>query len=118
MPDATFTTLHEHRLKRRKGARPTLKLVVRRGTMGLGRNIALDILNLTEDGIGFRANEELGRGEEIEVTLTKPGQNRTLKIIADVCWCGEVPSDGLSEVFVVGAKLRKRIAYADLTTFC
>lgn len=119
MLDAPFTTLHDHRLKRRKGARPSLKLTVRRGVMGLGPDISLGITNLTEDGIGFRCRDELARGEEVEIILTKPGQNRTLKMIADICWCSELTAVGNADpTYMVGARLRKRIAYADLTTFC
>ncbi len=109
----------DHRLKRRKLARPSVKLSVRKGTMGLGKDIALEVINLTEDGIGFRAAAELLVGDEVEVTLTKPGQNRSLKFIADIRWSSEQLSEEDEwPTYVVGAKLRSRISYVDLTMLC
>jgi hypothetical protein len=119
MNDSAPTTTQDHRLKRRKTARSTLRLQARRGTMGLGKNLALEVIDINEDGIGFHASEELKQGEDLELILTKPGVNRILKMVGEVRWCCQLPEEEEDEApaFLIGVKLRNRIAYADLTTY-
>lgn len=115
----TTPPLIEHRLKRRKVTRSSVRLTVRKGALGLGKDISAGILNLTEDGIGFRSVVEMRRGDEVEITLSHISQNRTIRMMADICWSCALPAEPFEEpIYLVGARLRKRIAYVDLMAFC
>lgn len=87
-----------------------LQVCCRKGTLGLGQNLALAILDPSISGLRLRLKERLEPGQDIEVELQTPGMSRPLTIVADVIWC-IAPDDGS---FEVGAELRRSLTYAEL----
>jgi hypothetical protein len=93
-----------------RAARRHLGVVVRRGTTGLGPNIAVGLLDLTEDRLKFRLTAPVPVGDDVEVELTPPGNGKTLKLRGAVLTCR--PSrDGKSSV--VKVRLRHRLTFRE-----
>jgi PilZ domain-containing protein len=99
------------RLSRRLPAQRGIKAVCRRGSLDLGKDLALSVLDLSEDGICLLLQETLRAGEEVCLTLTSTAYTRPLKRLGSVAWL--VPAaDG---AFCAGVRLHKRLSYADLS---
>lgn len=77
---------------------------------GLGQNVAVSILDVSETGVRMVLKAPARIGQEIEVALEAPGDRRTTKIVAQVVWCVET-ADGQ---YCVGAHFTKPISYGSL----
>jgi hypothetical protein len=78
--------------------------------MGLGPNLAVALIDISEDGLGVRLKASLAAGDEVSVELSAPGVRKSLKMVGDIRWCREV-GDG---TFAAGVRLRRRLTYAQL----
>ena len=95
---------------RRQTPRATAKVECRRGTMGLGPNLALELLDISECGIGIIIKIGLKVQEDVEILVRDYGQSKTIKQLAKVCWCLKL-QDGR---FCAGMSFEKWLAYADV----
>jgi hypothetical protein len=87
-----------------------VKLRAFRSALGLGANIGVSVLDISETGARLVLKEALPVGHTFEITL-EPASCKPLKTPATVVWC--VPAaDG---TFCVGARFQKNISYSDLT---
>jgi hypothetical protein len=111
MSDLPPTPRSEQRLSRRRQARAGTRVEYRRGLLGLGRDLAVAVVDLSEDGLRIRLTTEVKPGEEAEVMLGRPGGGKAMKAEAEVRWCSPI-GDG---TFLAGVRLRRRLAYRDLT---
>ena len=82
----------------------------RKGSLGLGPNLAAEILDISASGMGLIVKSALNRLDEVEVVLRNFVQSKTVKHIAQVIWCLPL-QDGR---FCVGLKFEKWAAYADV----
>jgi hypothetical protein len=98
------------RRARRAPAKTNAKVTCRRGTLGLGPNLAGGVLDLSETGIRLVVREDLPPGLEIEVGLEGLGHPRPLRLTARVVW-SVATADGR---YCIGAEFRRRLTYADL----
>jgi len=114
MSEKKSTATDDRRLVRRRPLKKGVAITVRKGTLGLGPNLAAGGEELSLDGVQLRVRCELKKGEEIQVGLTGIGRSRPMVLVAEVRWCRE---DEETESFLVGAKFRRRLAYADLGSF-
>ena len=105
---------NDRRIVRRKALKKGVGITVRQGTLGLGPNFAAGGEELSLDGVQLRVTCEMKKGEEIVIGLTGIGRSRPTVLVADVRWCRE---DEETETFLIGAKFRRRLAYADLGLF-
>jgi hypothetical protein len=105
----------DRRIVRRRPLKKGVTLIVRKGNMDLGPNIATGGVELSNDGIQVRVNTELKHGEEIEIALTGIGRGKPMSLMADVRWCR--PDQDEPEEFVIGARFRKRLSYSDMGNF-
>ena len=110
-------TTQDRRAMRRRPLKKGVTLTVRKGTMGLGPNLALGTVELSHDGIRVWIKDELKRGDEIEIGLTGIGCSKPMTLIADVRWCRTQPSDDTGTVFLLGAKFRRRLAHAEMGSY-
>jgi hypothetical protein len=85
-----------------------------KGSLGLGKNLALSLLDIGETGIRLVLTTALQPGQEIEVALLGPGQCRPIKALGQVIWC-VATADG---TFCVGARFHKRLGYPDFQSLC
>ena len=77
--------------------------------MGLGKDLCLAILDVSETGIRLLVKSALDTGGEIEVELLGVNHRRPLKAMAHVIWCVETTNG----TYCVGAQFRRRLSYAD-----
>jgi hypothetical protein len=99
------------RLARRLPAKTSSKIQATRNWLGLGPNIALQILDLSESGIRLLVREAMEVGREFEITLEGPG-SRPARHLARVIWCVAAQDN----TFVVGARFDKYLPYPELLT--
>jgi hypothetical protein len=95
---------------RRRTPNGSSRVVCRRGSLGLGTNLALGILDVSETGIRLRVREALEPRQEIEVSLEGAGHVRPLVLRAEVIWCAAT-ADGF---YCMGAQFQRRLSHADL----
>jgi hypothetical protein len=81
--------------------------------MGLGKDLAVGLADLSEDGLGVRLHTPVRPKEECEVVLLRAGGGKPLKLHGEFRWC--VPEAG--GTFRVGIRLQRRLARKDLLTF-
>jgi hypothetical protein len=80
-----------------------------RGSLGLGANLAVRVLDLSEGGARLLLRESLSPGQEIEVTL-ESAASPPVKVLAEVVWA----QPGADGHCTVGARFRKQLGHADL----
>lgn len=99
----------EKRLGRRRPARSGARVQFRRGALGLGPDLAVGLLDVSEDGARVRLKGAVDPGSEAEVLLARPGGGKPIKGMCEVRWC-RPDGDG----FLAGLRLRRRLSHADL----
>ena len=110
----TSSSPANHRLTRRRAVRSGVRVEFRRGSLGLGADLAAGLADLCEDGIGLRLKTAVRKGDEAEVVLTRPGGGRPVKLHVEVCWCAAA-GDG---TYRAGARFQRRLAHRDLLDLC
>jgi hypothetical protein len=77
---------------------------------GLGDNVAVQVLDVSETGVRLILRQAATVGQEVEVVLEATTDRRPHKLVAQVIWC--VPTaDG---TYCVGAHFEKPLPYAAL----
>jgi PilZ domain len=104
-------TTPNRRVARRRDPRPGVSVTFRPGSLGLGPDLALSLVDIHEDGLCLRLKSAVKAGTEAEVTLKSVGNRKPVKVEAEVRWCQEA-KDG---AFLVGLRLRKRMLHKDLS---
>jgi hypothetical protein len=108
--DTELTDL-ERQLPRRRPARRGLSVTCRAGQTGLGPNLALELRDISEDGLGLVLSAPLPPGRDAEVELTGPFLPKPIRRRVEVVWCQPV-SEGH---FWAGLRLRSRLDYPELS---
>lgn len=75
------------RLGQRHPARPRAQLEVRRGTTGLGPDLGVELVDVSDDGLCVHIKESVAPGEEVEVAVGRPLGGKLHKRHARVRWC-------------------------------
>jgi hypothetical protein len=99
----------EHRSSRRKPPKGTTKVRAYRGALGLGANLAVALLDVSETGARLLLKADLPKDAEIEVHLDNI-VHRPVKALANVVW-SVATADGK---YCVGARFQKLFPYPDL----
>jgi len=73
--------------KPRHQARPSSKVFCLPGGYGVGRNIALAVLDVSETGVCLRLREPLQQGQEVRVGLLPSEEVREVRTSGAVVWC-------------------------------
>jgi hypothetical protein len=95
---------------RAKCPRRHLDVVCHRGTTGLGPNLAVGLVDVTEDRLKVRLTAPVPVGEDLEVELTPPGNGKAVRLRGSVVTCR--PSrDGKTSVAKV--QLRHRLTFRE-----
>lgn len=100
----------DRRHSKRRPLKKGTAVECRKGTLGLGRNTALDKKDVSEEGIQLVVSSAFKPGDEIEIQLTAPGMSKPMGRVAEVVWCA-AREDG---TFIIGARMRKAFAYAEI----
>ncbi len=99
---------------RRRSRRHTLigvaRVECRKGALGLGPNLAVKALDISETGLRLVVKEDLTLGQQTEILLAGSGLARPLKRLATVAWV--LPLEGGGHC--VGLNFDKPLPYRDL----
>jgi PilZ domain len=101
----------ERRLAGRRRPKSWTKAKCRKGSLDLGSEINLGILDLAETGVRILASERLENDQEVTITLGTPTHLRPLRVVGRVVWCVET----LDNTYCVGIRFRTRLPYPDMT---
>jgi PilZ domain len=99
------------RASRRRPPKSSSKIYCYRGPMGLGANLAVSVLDVSETGANLVVKAPFRRGEEMELNLEGIVHRRPIRKTATVVWCVATDKDR----WVVGIKFQGVVRYADLT---
>ena len=94
----------------RRKPRGGTRVVCRKGALGLGPNVALSLMDLSEWGVCLLVGDFLTKGQQVEVVLSALGCPRDVCRLGDVVW-SFADRDGTCRI---GIRLRKRIEYTQL----
>jgi hypothetical protein len=98
------------RLTQRRPPKRSTKATGHKGPMGLGPNVVMSVVDLSESGARLVVKVPLEKGQEVEVHLQGQSQSRPIKLPAVVVWA--VPQqDG---TYSAGVSFQRRLSYADL----
>ncbi len=102
--------LSNRRRSRRSGVRGQARVECRKGSLGLGPNLAVTGLDISETGIRLILKATLEIGQEVEIVLSGLGLNRPLKRPGKVVWSLAL-EDGR---WCAGVSFEKALRYADV----
>lgn len=97
------------RRSRRQAPKSCTRIIAYSNAFGFGKNVALQILDVSETGIRLLVKRDLPVGLEFEIKLESAGTN-SVKTTATIVWSIQA-TDGQ---WVVGASFAKPINYRDL----
>jgi hypothetical protein len=101
---------HNRRLSVRKRPRGQAKVACYRGAMDVGNNLALALVEVSEEGARLAVRDELPPRQEVTLVLQGQGHLRPVRVTAAVVWC-RAEGDGR---FLAGVRFDRRLAYSDL----
>jgi hypothetical protein len=99
----------DQRRSRRKSPKGSTRVRCYKGPMGLGPNLGVAVLDVSETGVRLVVKADLPPGQEIEVNFDNVAA-RPIKMLAEVIW--SMPTTNGN--FCVGASFHKPIGYGDL----
>jgi hypothetical protein len=71
----------------RRCSKGSTKVTCRKGTLDLGPNLALGVLDLSQTGLRLRLRAALDPNQEVAVTVDGPNHHRPVRIVGQVIWC-------------------------------
>src|SRR6478609_8101400 len=95
------------RASRRQRAKHSTTVTCQKGLLGLGRNLAHSLLDVSQTGIRLMTREPLEPGENVLIALQSFGQRRPHELPGNVVWC--VP--GADGCFCAGVRFERPLAY-------
>ncbi len=98
----------DRRRARRKTGKKSTSIACRKGSLGLGPNLAIKLVDLSEEGARLRVKEQIASGTEVEIALTGVGLSKPFVVMAVVVWCRMDQNE-----FLMGVKFRGRVSYVD-----
>jgi hypothetical protein len=105
------TATSDRRIVRRRPLKKGVELAIRKGTTGLGPNLAAGGVELSHDGIQVKLKAELKKGDEVEIGLVGIGRGKAMTMIADIRWCR---ADVEGDVYLAGIRFRRRLTHAEI----
>ncbi len=106
----TTASLANRRRARRCAVSGLARIECRKGSGGLGRNLAVTTLDLSETGARLVVQAPLAPGEGVEVLLSSPGVAKPFRRLGKVVW-SVLLDDGTR---AIGVGFDKALSYADL----
>src|SRR5688500_7462579 len=104
------TAAANRRVSPRRRPKNGAKVSCQKGSLGLGPNLALSVVDVSETGMRLILKSPREKGQVVEINLTVPGHPRPVKLPAVIVW--SVPEPGGS--CRVGARFQRSLNYRDL----
>jgi hypothetical protein len=95
----------------RRSPKRKAKICCYKGTLDLGTNLAVSLLDISESGVRLTVKSALDAGQEVNLTLEGVSHNRPLKSKGKIIWC-VAAQDGS---FCVGVRLDKYLPYQEIS---
>jgi hypothetical protein len=99
----------DRRLSRRRPPRGKTLLICQKGLMGLGPNLAVTIIDMSETGLRVALSVELPRRQEVSLVIEGVGMPKAIKRHGTVIWTA-ANTDG---TFTTGIQFQKRLGYVE-----
>jgi hypothetical protein len=109
-PSSPDPSRPERRAVARKLASSYARVECRKGALGLGPDLTVACVDISEAGIGLSLKESLEPGQEVELRFTASGFTRPLKRLARVVWCAAAEEGG----WRVGLQFDRNLSYVEL----
>lgn len=103
------TPTPERRLSRRRLPRGSVRAYLRLGSLDLGPDLALSLLDLSEGGAALVVKEAVERGREVSVGLEGQSHSRPIVRVGNVVW-SRPAADG---AYLIGVGFQKGLPYKD-----
>jgi hypothetical protein len=97
------------RQSQRRKPRNSVRLECRKGTTGLGVNIAVSVLDVSDTGARLVVSQPLTLQSEVETVISGYGMKASIKRLAHVRWQLKLESGQ----FCTGVEFQKRLPYRD-----
>ena len=94
-------------------ARRSVSIEVRKGALGLGANVAAELLDISEGGVRVVTKTPLQMDDEVEITLAGYGIRKAIRRLATVCWSFKLESGE----YATGFNFEKRLQYMEVSSF-
>jgi hypothetical protein len=104
------TSRANRRASRRSPLRTTIKVECRKGGLGLGPNLVVRPLDMSERGVRLVLKVALAEGQEVEVLILGGGSRQPLKCLGHIVW--SLPTE--NNHHVVGVRFDGCVPFADL----
>jgi hypothetical protein len=98
------------RLSGRRPPKRSTKATGHKGALGLGPNVLLSVVDLSESGARLLVKVALEKGQEVEVNLQGQSHPRPIKVPAVVVWSTATAEGNCS----VGVSFHRRLSYTEL----
>jgi hypothetical protein len=105
VPELSDGPGQDRRTQQRRPARPGVRAEVRRGSLGMGADFGLGLMDVSGDGLRVRLRAPVRTGEVVEMTLWSADGATRIRARGRVVWCR--PATGIG--FVAGVRLRRRL---------
>jgi hypothetical protein len=114
-PETTTPAQRQNRrASRRLAPKAQLKVECRKNSMGLGHNVAVQVLDVSETGIRLIVKAPLDKHKEVEIILAGTSFMAPIKRIARVVWV--VPTE--NDCHAVGLTFSPPLDYASFQRLC
>ena len=108
--ETTVNTCQSNRRRSQRGkARSSVKVQCRKGSHGLGADLALALLDISDSGVRLLITKPLDLMIEVEVLISGYGMKGLIRLLGNVRWQVKLETGQ----FCVGVEFQKRLAYRD-----
>jgi NAD(P)H-nitrite reductase large subunit len=104
----------DRRGSRRLSPKRGIRATCRKGTLDLGPNLVVSVVNISESGIGLVLSELLDPGQDVSLTLDVTTGGKVVKRIGRVIWC-EAAEEG---TYRLGIRLEKALRGVEMDHLC
>jgi hypothetical protein len=105
-----MTETRNRRLSPRRLPKVRVRVVCRKGCFDLGQNVAVSLLDVSEEGARLVLKELLPVKQEVTVGLQGPNHRTPVSRVGTIVWSVPTAESG----YCVGISFQKRLPYCDL----
>jgi hypothetical protein len=109
MEKMSAASLANRRRSQRRKPRTSVKVECRKGSHGLGANLAKSLLDVSDSGVRLIVAQELDLESEVEIIIGGYGMKAPIKRLGTVRWLLKLEGG----LFCAGIEFQKHIDYRD-----
>ena len=109
MANSIVSSPSNRRRSPRRKPRTSVKVECRKGAHGLGANLSVNLLDISDSGVRLIVTQELVVMAEVEIIINGYGMKQAIKRLGNIRWQVKMESGQ----FCTGVQFQKRIDYRD-----